>query len=137
MKRDEASKEALRWLRYALEDLDAAEVLFGEEDSAPRVICALSHQSAEKAIKAILIIEQIEFPKTHDLDALRNLTPMDWNLGMRHPDLSNLTAWCVLGRYPGDWPDSTRNDAVGALQTARDIVEIVSEEFTARGFRIG
>ena len=41
--------------------------------NAPRHACWLSQQAAEKALKAALVLERVEFPFTHDLDALRNL----------------------------------------------------------------
>ena len=43
----------------------------------PRHVCWLAQQAAEKAIKAVLVFLQIDFPRSHDLDALRNLAPDD------------------------------------------------------------
>lgn len=47
---------ALRWLEYAKDDLQAATVIFSSADVAPRTACFLSQQSAEKALKAILLL---------------------------------------------------------------------------------
>jgi HEPN domain-containing protein len=65
--------EVGRWLRYAREDLLAAEV-FVEQEMA-RQACFHAQQAAEKAIKTALVFLQIEFPYRHDLDLLRNLLP--------------------------------------------------------------
>ena len=82
----------------------------------PRHICWLSQQSAGKAIKAILVFLAIEFPRRHDLDALRNLVPNDWQVKTEHADLAMLTEWAVEARYPGDWPDATAADARAAVE---------------------
>ena len=82
MNEPESRKEAQLWLRYAKEDLAAAEGLI-EHILTPRHVCFLSQQSAEKAIRAVLVFSQIDFPRTHDLEA----------------------------RYPGDWPEATIEEA--------------------------
>ena len=70
--------EAARWLRYAREDLQAAQVGLTNRRLVPRHSCLFAQQAAEKAIKAGLVLLQINFPKTHVLDALRNMLPPDW-----------------------------------------------------------
>ena len=47
--------EARRWLRFAEEDLVAAEQTLADDGSVPRHACWLAQQAAEKAIKAALI----------------------------------------------------------------------------------
>jgi HEPN domain-containing protein len=70
--------ETARWLRYAEEDLVTAETLLGQPHVVPRQACWLAQQSAEKALKAVLVFLQIDFPRSHDLDALRNLIPKQY-----------------------------------------------------------
>ena len=43
--------EVHRWLRYAREDLVAAEAMLVQEEVMPRHTCWLAQQSAEKALK--------------------------------------------------------------------------------------
>ena len=62
-------EETRRWLRYAQEDLLAAEAMLAATRARPRHVCWLAQQAAEKAIKAVLVFLQIDFPRTHDLDA--------------------------------------------------------------------
>ena len=71
-------EQALTWLRFSEEDLQVASRLMTGASTAPRHACWLSQQAAEKALKAALVLEQIDFPFTHDLDALRNLLPASW-----------------------------------------------------------
>ena len=68
-------KDTARWLRYAEEDLITAETLLTQPQVPPRQSCWLAQQSAEKALKAVLIYLHIDFPRTHDLNILRNLVP--------------------------------------------------------------
>ena len=58
-------EEVKRWLDKAKEDLEKAEVLLKSEhyDGA----AFFSQQSAEKALKAIIIKRTNNFPKIHDL----------------------------------------------------------------------
>lgn len=126
--------ETQRWLRYAREDPEAAETLLAQQQAVPRHICWLAQQAAEKAIKAVLVFLEIDFPRRHDLDALRNLIPGDWQLKEEHPDLAELTEWAVEARYPGDWPDATETDARSAVAQARSMWEPVCADFLRHGF---
>jgi HEPN domain-containing protein len=128
--------EVRRWLRYAYEDLVAAETIVGAPDMAPRHACWLAQQAAEKAIKAVLIFLQIDFPRSHDLDALRNLVPDGWQFKEDHPDLADLTEWTVEARYPGDWPDATEAEARSAVRQARAVWTSVCADLIQRGFDV-
>ena len=83
--------------------------------AAPRHICFLAQQAAEKALKAALVLEEMDFPFRHDLDALRNLLPNTWPVRREHSDLAQLTEWAVEARYPGDWEEATAMDAEQAV----------------------
>ncbi len=61
------------------------------------------------AIKAALIFLQIDFPRRHDLDALRNLLPGGWLLKDSLPDLAELTKWAAEAYYPGDRQEATKD----------------------------
>ena len=136
MSEAEQNAEVQRWLSYAQEDLVAAELLVGQRAIASRHVCWLAQQAAEKALKAVLIFLQIDFPRRHDLDALRNLIPAGWQLKEEHPDLADLTEWAVEARYPGDWADATEEDARSAAQQARAVWQSVRRDLTSHGFTI-
>jgi HEPN domain-containing protein len=114
------------WLRLLLQ----------QQAVAPRHICWLAQQAAEKAIKAILVFLEIDFPWRHDLDALRNLIPAGWQVKDEHPDLAGLTEWAVEARSPGDWPEATEADARSAAGQARAVWESVHADFTRHNFRV-
>ncbi len=75
-----AEKEAVaqQWLHYAEGDLLSAKVLAASNDLPPRNACYLAQQCAEKALKAVLILADIELIRTHDLDALVQRMPDEW-----------------------------------------------------------
>lgn len=81
-----------RWLRYAEDDLRSAEVL-RERGMVPRIACFHAQQAAEKAIKAIFVFLQVDFPFSHDLNRLRDLLPGGWAVKTAFPDLAGLSAW--------------------------------------------
>ena len=124
--------EARRWLRYAREDLSAAEAMLGRDDAFPRHICWLAQQAAEKAIKAALIFAEIDFPYRHDLDLLRDLLPDGWRTKTAHPDLAELTQWAVEARYPSDMPDIVEADAQNAVQQARGVWDSICSDLQER-----
>ena len=126
-------EEALRWLRFSEEDLSVAVRLISGAPTAPRHACWLSQQAAEKALKAALVLDEVEFPFTHDLDALRNLLPGSWSVRDTYPDLAELTEWAVETRYPGDWPEHTDEDGTRAVSQARSVHDSVAAEFRRRG----
>lgn len=128
--------EALRWLRFSDEDLDVALRLIRMTPPSPRHACWLCQQAAEKALKAALVSEEIDFPFIHDLGALRNLLPKGWSVRDTHSDLADLTQWAAEARYPGDWSESTYADAVGAESKARSVYNSVAAEFRRRGMLI-
>ena len=80
---------------------------------------------------------RVEFPFSHDLDALRNLFPTSSPVRLAHGDLAELTEWGVETRYPGDWPEPTEADAHRAASNARAVYDSVAEEFRRRGVNAG
>jgi HEPN domain-containing protein len=63
-------REVWRWLHLAHEDLAAAEHLADAAHLPHRVACLMAQQAAEKAIKAVLVAEDMDPPKLHDLRRL-------------------------------------------------------------------
>ncbi len=126
--------EAGRWLRYAAEDLAAAEAALRGTAFAPRHACWLAQQAAEKAIKAALVFLQIDFPWVHDLDVLRNLLPEEWRIRRDHADLAELSEWAVEARYPpSSAPDPSAEDAGAAVEQSRAVYASVATDLGDRG----
>lgn len=132
---DDATTEAARWLRYAVEDLGAGRVL--AESGAPRrQVCAMAQQAAEKALKAGLVVVGIDPPKTHNLGRLRNMLPDEWSVRSHPAKLGVLTEWAVASRYPGDWEEPTAEDVTVAMGLATELVDVMTTDLGARGVRL-
>ncbi len=118
MNNPERLNEVCRWMRFAREDLEAAEALLASEDFVPRHACWLAQQAAEKVLKAALV-------------------PEGWRVRTEHPDLAELTEWAVEARYPGDWADATVEAAQRAGVQARAVYDCIVADLHARGIRCG
>jgi HEPN domain-containing protein len=134
MSEPEHVRETGRWLRFAHDDQRGAEALLERSDVPPRLACFLAQQAAEKSIKAALIFLQTEFPFRHDLDLLRDLLPDSWALKETPTDLGALSAWATRGRYPGDLPEPSQEDAKAAIEKARKVYETALEDLEERGY---
>jgi HEPN domain-containing protein len=115
------------WWRYALEDLRVGEQQSRDAGGA-RWACLAAQQAAEKAIKAVLVAADVDFPRTHDLERLLALLPRGTRLQAAELDLAGLSGWSVAGRYPGNLPDATFEDAEEAVAVAATIVELARED---------
>ena len=124
--------DAKIWVNYAESDLRAAYTLLESNESFPRQICFFGEQSAEKAIKAILIFEDLYFPIGCDLDCLRDLIPKSWIIKKQFPNLSQISAWSMESCYPGNTTDVTEDEAQETLQLAEAVFNAVSAELEER-----
>lgn len=64
------SRECDEWLRFARDDLEAAEYLLGMQPRKIEIICYHCQQCAEKALKAGLALFDDDIPRTHSLGTL-------------------------------------------------------------------
>lgn len=79
-----------------------------------------------------LVFEEVNFPKNHDLDRLRDLIPDGWKFKETFPDLAELTIWAVESRYPDDMPDVVEHEARETLRLAESVFDTVKAEFEQR-----
>ena len=89
------------WLEYALADLAIARIPLPTE-SKYELLLFHAQQSVEKSLKAVLALNEVDFPYTHNLQRLIELMPE--TLGQRELLLSatSLTEFAVITRYPGE-----------------------------------
>ena len=115
-------ERAARWLHYAEEDLITAEIVLKQPHLPPRQAYWYALQTTEKALKAVLIFLQIDFPRTDDLSVLWNLVPHSWQLKTVQLDVVNLTGCIVVDvQYSEDTPEPTKTDAFTAVEQARAV----------------
>lgn len=126
--------ETRRWLRQAEDDLRVADLGLEAPDPRPGPICYLAQQAAEKALKAVLVFLQVDYPFTHELGPILQRVPEGWGVKAAPPaDLAWLSDWSYRGRYPGDWVPPTPADARGAVEQARVIYGSVLDDLAAHG----
>ncbi len=103
------------WMIFSKRDYDSARYLSTMYPPPVEVICFLCQQASEKALKAILVQEEVMAPRTHDLVALVQ------SMETKHPDLARLLPECVrlstyavAMRYPyrGDLPAGAETQAL-------------------------
>jgi HEPN domain-containing protein len=88
--------------------------------------------AGEKALKAALILLDVDPPRTHNLQLLADLLPADWGLEAIPADLARLSMWIVESRYPGDWPDASDGDAEVAASDAAAVLDAVAADIERR-----
>lgn len=115
------------WMRWAEQDLTAAQHAAADAEVVPRVACTWAHQAAEKALKALLVAGGTDPARTHDLTRLSE--PLDAGLRDRLDamDLVELTRWSIEGRYPDEFDEASEADAERALRAAGSIVALAAE----------
>jgi len=96
-------------------------------------LCFNAQQAAEKALKALLIARQIEFPYVHDLVKLVELLE---GSGQKVPvavrEAARITRYAVVTRYPGALDIVTQQDYKEALTIATAVVHW-TEKIIERG----
>lgn len=120
----EVLADAQRWMRYSREELTLANVIASDANSPARLACWHSQQAAEKALKAIMIISGIAFPRTHNLVALRALLPTALSEKMDIHELAELTQWGTESRYPSDWDEPSAEQAAAMIDAAEGVVAV-------------
>jgi HEPN domain-containing protein len=90
------------WVEKAEGDYRVASGQWQSADPVWDAICFHSEQCAEKYLKAWLVEQGIDFPKTHDLEALAKLcAPSFGEVERLIEGLRFLTSFAIEIRYPG------------------------------------
>jgi len=100
-------------------------------------ICFHAQQCAEKYLKALLVYESVEFPKTHDLRALLQLVPLWSQLVLETREAIKLNRYAVESRYPDDWDRFTRNEAEKAVAVAKKVRKAVRDKLPPEALALG
>ncbi len=97
-------------------------------------LCFHAQQAAEKAIKALLIRQRIEFPYVHDLAALLTLLERGTG-GIPEPvrQAARLTRFAILSRYPGTAPPVKEKEYRQALKVAGEVVRWAEKQLKGSG----
>ena len=114
------------WLKKAHDDELNARSILTHRDGTPGGVCFMSHQMAEKCLKAFLVAKKKDYPKIHPLDKLVELCLRIDRSFVKLKELAIfLNAFYVPTRYPGEYPEFTWQDAEKAYDVAQKIKEFV------------
>ena len=106
----------------------SARQILALEEGPTDTPCSHAQQSVEKALKALLTFHAIEFPKIHALDRLLELClPKAEGLDALRKEIVELSVYAVETRYPGDFFEPERAEALEAYQNAEKIVGTIKE----------
>ena len=127
-----ASEMAGEWLAKADADLRACDELLSTA-ALSEIAAFHAQQAAEKALKAFLVWNQVEFPKTHDIKRLLALCrSVDPGLAESLGGASQLTPYGVEYRYPGEYPTvptAAAKESVALAKRVRDgVVQRLGDE---------
>jgi HEPN domain-containing protein len=127
--REEAIQELVaEWMRRARSDLALAR-LTEDERIAPEILTFHAQQAAEKALKALLVQRQVEFPPIHAIGPLLNLCRTAGFEGTETlADAVSLTRYAVATRYPGEEEPVSRREAREAAELAARVLAWVETQ---------
>lgn len=109
------------WLRYARSDLALARVQ-RPADVLLDTLCFHAQQAAEKSLKAVLLLQGIRFPYTHDIARLITLVSeavVSWPEEL--DQASGLSEYAADVRYPGSRESISEEDYRQALTIAEQV----------------
>ena len=116
----------LPWIQKAENDLASAHYLMKNMYPVPtEIVCFHCQQAAEKYLKAFLVYNDQEPPKTHDLIELSKLcSNFNTDFSQLLPKCGYLLPFAARTRYPST-NDPNVEDTKKALVYAQDIIEMV------------
>lgn len=116
------------WLFRAKEDIAVIDSLFMTDPVLyASTICFHAQQAVEKFLKAFLIYNDVDFPRTHDVDYLllecQKIDPTNFNI-----DLGSLSDFGVSIRYPDDFYIPDKEETTRYRDNAHTIRSIVEKK---------
>lgn len=117
---DEVLAVAGQWVTKAENDLtNAAHTVRLRKACPTDTVCFHVQQRVEKYLKALLVLNGIEFTRTHQISTLLALVPAQVRPKLTQEEQDRLTEYAVTTRYPGDYDPISREEAMKAVKLAR------------------
>jgi len=124
--------ESVRWLAFARGDLGSAVALRGTR-TPNRNVGYLAQQAAEKALKAVILLDNAPFEMTHDLNAVAAQLPHDFASPVDAAGLAWLADLETMARHPDEGDTITAEDARNATQMADATLRAAAAHFASHG----
>ncbi len=120
---EKLQRASLEWVKRAKGNLARARQSKPEE-AFWEDLCFDAQQAAEKALKAVLVVRNIDFPKTHEISELLRLIEQ---CGIEVQDelwqAQVLAKYAVETRYPGPAEPLTEKEYCQAVALAERVVQ--------------
>ena len=119
---DDVSNVVWQWVQKAENDLrTAAHTLKLGKDCPTDIVCFHAQQCVEKYLKAVLVQQRVDFPRSHHINILIRLLPTPIRIDLTPEEQERLTDYAVSARYPGDYDPITLTEARQAVRIARRV----------------
>ncbi len=123
MPHDVPAGSAGDWLQHAQADLRLAEI--SDTTILRELLCFHAQQACEKSLKALLLHNGTEYPRTHNLKTLLDLLRDNCEIPDAIDACATLTDYAVLTRYPGIYEPVEVDEYAHAVRIARTVAEWV------------
>lgn len=122
------------WLQRAKSNLARAKQGRQSEDILFEDLCFDAQQAAEKALKALLLYLNLDYPRTHSIGHLLSLIERRGKIPIPQEvrEAVTLTDYAVTTRYPGDWDPVDEEEYQEAVRLAEATYNWVLEEIEKR-----
>ncbi len=135
--KDDIQRDVAEWLRFVKMDQNTACHLFESMHPQPlEIICFHCQQAAEKAIKALFILKEIEVIKIHDLAILLHKIEAFFSVPVAVKNAGDdLTPFAATFRYPQS-PDIDEALTRKALADMETVITWCKEQIVLAGYEI-
>ena len=135
--KDDIQRDVTEWLRFVKMDQNTACHLFESMHPQPlEIICFHCQQAAEKAIKALFILKEIEVIKIHDLAILLHKIESFFSVPVAVKNAGDdLTPFVATFRYPQS-PDIDEALTRKALADMETVITWCKEQIVLAGYEI-
>lgn len=114
------------WLSYAKSDLALAKAQ-SVSGVMREALCFHAQQAVEKSIKAVLVYNEVSFPKIHSIERLIDLLPSGVPRSSELIASAGLTAFATAFRYPGEEEPVTHEEYEMAVNLADAVIKWAEE----------
>ncbi|UTC56828.1 HEPN domain-containing protein [Treponema sp. OMZ 305] len=135
--KDDIQRDVAEWLHFVKMDQNTACHLFESMHPQPlEIICFHCQQAAEKAIKALFILKEIEVIKIHDLAILLHKIESFFSVPVAVKNAGDdLTPFAATFRYPQS-PDIDEALTRKALADMETVITWCKEQIVLAGYEI-
>ncbi len=127
------AESARQWVAKAQEDLDAVQILSSHPNPPRSMVCFHCQQYVEKLLKALLTVEGIEAPRTHNLRRLNQLAEaFQPQLTLMNDLADKLSAHGVQSCYPDETYVVDKVEMHRMVKAASEFAEVLLPLLTKR-----